>query len=305
VNPLLTILAGLVLIGVGTVGFARRMARSRAAEAILVARLDTLKADGADKAQAGILLGPQAGPMMLRVKFARAGMQMSRPTGLAIGAGLAATALAIGLTGHLLVAVAVVVMVLAGLLLALELRAALSLKALSRDLPAMLDAVRQHVTVGASLHQALVRAIEGSGFELRRHFQPVARRIESGAGVAESLAWLAERLHSPEIDMLSAAIQTNVRFGGAIAPTLQHLVHILRDRARVIRELKAATAETRLSGLILAGMPVAAIVGVAFLNPVYARFLFETATGHTMLIFAFGFQAMGCVAMARVMKLDF
>ena len=69
--------------------------------------------------------------------------------------------------------------------------------------------------------------------------------------------------------------------------------------------LKAATAETRMSGWLLAAMPAVAIVGVTFLNPAYAHFLFETETGHTMLIFAFGFQAMGCVAMARVMKLDF
>lgn len=304
-HPLLLILIGLVLIGAGAVALARRMARARAADAIIAARLGGLKPDTIDKVQAGVLFGPQAGPAMLRVKFARAGVQISRPTALAIGAGLGATVLAISVAGHFLIGVAVVATMLGAMYVALEIRAVLSLRALSRDLPAMLDAVRQHVTVGASLHQSMIRAIEGSGAELRRHFQPVSRRIESGAGVAESVTWLAERLHSPEIDMLSAAIQTNVRFGGPIAPTLHHLVHILRDRTRVIRELKAATAETRLSGLILAGMPVAAIIGVAFLNPVYARFLFETSTGHTMLIFAFGFQAMGCVAMARVMKLDF
>lgn len=304
-SPVLTIMLGAVLMVAAIVAVVRRLARRRAHEATIAARLGALKSDDPDKAQAGVLLGPQAGPMILRVKFARAGLQISRPTGLAAVAMLLGATVAAVLLGHVLPAIVLPLAVVSGLLGFLELRAAMSMRALVRDLPPMLDGVRQHLTIGASLQQALTRSIEGSGTHVRRHFQAVARRIENGASVAESLAWLAERLQTPEIDMMSAAVQTNVRFGGPIGPALQNLVQILRDRARVIRELKAATAETRMSGWLLAGMPIAGIVGVSFLNPVYARFLFETQTGHTMLIFAFGFQAMGCVAMARVMKLDF
>jgi tight adherence protein B len=304
-SPVLTILTGLALIGAGLATIARRVARRRAHEAAIGARLDALKPADLDKAQAGVLLGPQAGPAALRVKFARAGVQVSRPTGLAAGAALVGACLVIGLVGHPFAGVLLPLLVLGGLLAVLELRAKLSIDALVRDLPAMLDGVRQHLTIGASLQQALIRAIETGGPEVRRHFHAVSRRIDNGASVAESLAWMAERLHCPEVDMMSAAIQTNVRFGGPIAPALHNLVQILRDRSRVLRELKAATAETRMSGWLLAAMPAVAIVGVTFLNPAYAHFLFETETGHTMLIFAFGFQAMGCVAMARVMKLDF
>jgi tight adherence protein B len=301
----LVLLAGLAALVSTAVSAAKALARRRTAEAAIAARLETLRPADHDAAVEGVLLGPTAGPQFLRVRFARTGLHVSRRMALLCGGLYGLGVLALVLSGRPLVGLVAAAAGAAGAAAALQFLAAVRAAALVRELPFLLDGVRQHLIVGSSLQLAVARSVEAAGPDVRLHFTPVVRRIDNGATVAESLAWLAERLQVAEIDMLSAAVQTNLRFGGPIAPALVNLVQILRDRARVTRELKAATAETRLSGLMLAGLPVVAIVGVAFMNPAYAAFLFQTPTGHSMLAFAFGFQAIGCLAMARIMRLDF
>lgn len=304
-SALLLILAGLAALAFTGVAVFRSAARSRAADATLATRLETLRPAVQDAEAAGVILGPNAGPRMLRTRFARAGTQVTRRTALVAVAVLASAVVALVLIDKPLIALALVVLAVAVAAGALEVAAARNMAAVVRDLPFLLDAVRQHLTVGSSLQQALIRSIDNAGPGLRRHFLPVSRRIQNGATVAEGLASLAERLRIPEIEMLSVTVQTNIRFGGAISPTLLNVAQILRDRSRVTRELRATTAETRLSGWVLAGLPVVAMLGVSFINPVYTAFLLETPTGHSMLGFAFGLQAVGCVVMARIMRLDF
>ena len=76
------------------------------------------------------------------------------------------------------------------------------------------------------------------------------RRIDNGAPIPDAVTWLAARLEVPELHMLATAIETNFRYGGRMSVVLANLVQILRDRARVGRELKAATAEIRFSAIV-------------------------------------------------------
>lgn len=304
-KTLTILLIGLILLGwAGTAGLrAWRVQRRR--DQKLAGRLEALRPDDGTVGSARTLFGPETGPRFLRVRLARAGLHIERRAAILgllailVGGGLIVwlnqPALALFLIGF----------AVGGAWLALEFIAARRTAALVRELPFLLDGVRQHLTVGASMHQGLTRAVEQAGAEIKSHFLPVLRRMQNGATVVESLSWLAVRLEVAEIDMLATAVQTNTRFGGAMSPTLANLSQILRDRQRVGRELKSATAETRFSGWIVASMPIIAMLVIGVLNPAYREFLTTTATGHHMLTFAACCQVGGTVIMARIMRLDF
>jgi tight adherence protein B len=304
VSGLLILLAGLAAAVASGVCGARALMRARGREAVLSERLAALRPE-AEAARGGGAFDLASGPRFLRVRFARADLHLPRGRVYLGLAAVTAAGLAIAWSGRPLLGLAAVGACAAAAAALLEFVAARNVAALNRDLPFLLDGVRQHLTVGASLQQALVRAVESAGPDLQRAFLPMARRIQNGATVVEGLAWLSERIDVAEVDMLLVAVQTNTRFGGGMSSTLSNLSAILRDRARIGREMKAATAETRLSGWVLAGLPVLAILAIGVLNPVYAGFLTGTPLGHRMLAFAAGWQVIGCLAMSRIMRVDF
>ena len=303
-TTLLILCAGMALFGVSAFAGGREALRAHGRREKVAARLEALQPESATTLRE-TLLGPEHGPPILRTQFARAGLEVTRKSAVAA---VAATVLAVLATAWLqnaLLAAGLLAVAAAAAWATLRHLAARNVAGLIRELPFMLDGVRQHLNVGASLQQALTRGVEQGGPEIGRFFLPVVRRMQNGATPSESLSWLAGRLAVPEIDMLALAVQSNLRFGGAISPVLANLAQILRDRARVARELRAATAETRFSGWILAGLPVLAMLFLAFGNPKYLAFLTSTPIGHTMLAFAFGFQAAGLVVMRRVLRLEF
>ncbi|WP_022681862.1 type II secretion system F family protein [Sphingobium bisphenolivorans] len=178
-------------------------------------------------------------------------------------------------------------------------------EALIEALPHYIDAVRQKQAIGNSLAQALERSLADSPAIVRSYIAPVARRLELGAPVADSMQLLADRLSVPEISMLAAAIRTNIRYGGSITAVLSNLAHILRERARIKRELKAAISEARVSGRVLIAMPLVAMALLVAMNPAYIDFFLRDPRGHKLALVALALQATGMLVMRRVMRLTF
>lgn len=172
-------------------------------------------------------------------------------------------------------------------------------------LPHYLDSIRQLLLVGNSFQQALGKATEDAADGIRRYLDPAIRRIINGASVVDALDSVAERLDLTELHMIVAAVRTNQRSGGSIAPMLAGLATLLRDRARVMRELKAASAETRLSAMVLCGLPPFAFLLISAINYDYMRYMWETEAGRRLLLIGLGFQALGVIVMRRLMRLNF
>jgi len=202
-------------------------------------------------------------------------------------------------------ALAMLVIPPAGLALWVRRRAGRRVEALIDGLPFYVDTVRQLQAVGASLPQALQRGLTDSPEIVRSYMAPFARRLELGAPLGEAAQQLAERLQVAEISMLAAAIRTNQRYGGSMTAILANLARILRDGAGFRRDLRAATAEARVSAKVLVAMPLVAMALLVSLNPAYLAFFIEDPRGHRLALVALLLQGIGVVAMNRLMKVAF
>ncbi|TSD84892.1 hypothetical protein FFK22_030350 [Mycobacterium sp. KBS0706] len=272
------------------------------------ARLQTLRDDGVvDETVIGgrPIAVPGRMPHLLRLWLARADLALSPRFLVVAGLLLIGIVLVLAWLFGPIAAAAVAVAVPACGVYALANVAGRRLNAFIAGLPMFLDAVRQLLMVGNSTQQALLKAAENASPALQRYLQPMIRRINNGAPIPDAVSWLATRLGVPELYMLATAIETNFRFGGRLSAVLANLVQILRDRARVGRELKAATAEIRFSAIILGLMPIiaAAMLGVA--KPSYVMFFFEAEQGPRLAMIAIGLQLVGILIMRRIMRLEF
>jgi tight adherence protein B len=301
--PILAGVALLLLTGLA----ATRSAGSRAAERRrLESRLKAIQAQGQSGLDAGFTSAlPRDLPHWLGIMLARADI-VPRTEPLLLGLAILAALAVIALLLFGWIAALIVVMVgAAGSFFTLRIVAQRRIARFVSDLPFFLDTARQMLTTGSSVQQALIRATENSGPAMQRYLLPMVRRIQNGAAVGDSATWLAERLDVLELHMFATAIQTNVRYGGRLSLVLANLIGVLRDRARVLRELKAATAETRMSGIVLGALPAAAGLLIALSNPSYIRFFLETTKGNHLLLLSIGLQFLGILAMRWLMRLDY
>lgn len=302
----LPVLAGLVLLS-GCSGVSVAHARSRnAARRRLGERLKAIKPVPAlARRNPREVTLPFTLPQALRLLFDQADLMPSLVMlAMPLAVGIAAACLAFWSAGAV-AALVVLPLPPALALLGLRFLARRRIGAFIDGLPFYLETVRQALLIGNSLQQALTRATENASPSMQRYLSPMARRIQNGAAVGDSLVWLAERLGVLELHMVATAVQANLRYGGKLSAVLANIVQVLRDGGRVRRELRAATAETRMSAMVLSSLPFAAFAFIACANAPYREFFFHAAQGHKLLAIAACFQLVGSLWMRRLMKLDF
>jgi tight adherence protein B len=291
------LLAVLMLLGVGYFVMLERSRR--------FALLDRRIAAVAEPVAAMRLPGRMRIPDFVAPLLAQAQIEPT-PRMVSIAAGglalLFVSALALGGAGAALLAL---LLPAGGIVYYIRQRAFSRVDALIEALPFYLDGVRQLLVVGSSLTQALVRALPSAAIELQAFLGPAVRRIELGAPVAESMQGLAERLCVPEVSMLAAAIGVNLRFGGPMSAVLGNLAQIVRERLRVRRELRSATAEVRVSTRLLMAMPVVMAGFLFFANRAYIDFFLHEPRGHFLGMLAIGLQLAGMLVMRRMMRAAF
>jgi tight adherence protein B len=308
VIPLLMIGFGLLLAGLTGYALLVRWRAEQQREAALTGRLDAMKANVFDFDQNTV--DPVDAwvatlPLTLRVWIGAADVRLRRD---AVFAYIAAAAIIVILLARFFNPIAALIAIpvlLVAPVLAVRQVAMYRLTKFAEALPYFLDSLRQLLIVGNSFQQSFVRSVESGNPAVRRYLDPAMRRIRNGAAVPDAISAAADRVASVELQMLASAVRMNLRFGGAIGPVLSDLADLLRTRARVGRELRSATAEIRLSGLILSGLPVVAIILLSFLDSNYIGYLWNSDLGRKMLAVAAGLELTGILIMRRLTRLDF
>jgi tight adherence protein B len=109
---------------------------------------------------------------------------------------------------------------------------------------------------GHSLRGAIVSAagsVPGApGNELRR----VAGELELGAATDDALEAMRARIRSPGIDVIVAGALMQRRAGGDLAALLRSSARAFEDEARLLGEVRAATAQARFTGFVVVLMPL-------------------------------------------------
>jgi tight adherence protein B len=244
----------------------------------------------------------QALPEPICRKLYRAGFE-PRPRSLAhIGLLMLTIVLLAGLAGGALAAFAAGIAALALGAAAVEYTARHRMQLLSGCMIGFLERIRQLLAVGNSLATALTRATANSPPIVVAYMNSTVRRIANGKSVAESIERCAAELDLYEMHLLATATRTHMRFGGSMTTILSNMVENIRRRTTVERELRANTAQTRFSALVLAGLPVLVGVLVMLSNRSYSQWFVATTAGHHMLAYASASQLAGLWLMRLITR---
>jgi tight adherence protein B len=93
--------------------------------------------------------------------------------------------------------------------------------------------------------------------------------------------------------------------GGNLVSILRNTASLARERSELEREVKAVTAQGRLSGWVIGALvPISAGLLLAT-NPRYIDILFNTIIGQALLVVALGLQLIGWLVISRLIRVRY
>lgn len=183
--------------------------------------------------------------------------------------------------------------------LAIQKRAAKTLLAL----PGFLDAVVRITRVGSSLTSALQSATRDAEGPIREVFRQILRREQAGMPIDRAMLLMAKRYHLPELAILATVLRLNLRYGGRTDIILERLADWLRGRVSVQAELRALSAETRFSALIMSILIPGLGVYITVMNSKPILTMWETGLGRALLILGGALILFGVFLIQRMSKI--
>lgn len=170
------------------------------------------------------------------------------------------------------------------------------------QLPSLLDHAVRSLKAGRTLADAVLGAIDAVEDPLKNAMGRVQRNVQLGVSLADAVSDFAELYEKDELRLFALGLKVNHRYGGNASEVLENLIKVIREREQAARQLKAMTGETRVTAVVLALLPVTLAGYFLISNPTYLLAMWDTHSGQTMLATAFGLQAVGCLALWRMLR---
>jgi tight adherence protein B len=201
-----------------------------------------------------------------------------------------------------LLSIAVVVGVAAmWLKLRIDRRARRFANQLDGTLQLMVSSLRTGFGVAQAVDAVASDAPSPTGEEFRR----AARETRIGRELPSALRDVAFRTKSEDFGWVVDAIEINREVGGSLAEVLENASITLRDRSRLTRQVRALSAEGRLSGVVLVALPLLLLVFLQTSNPDYINPLFHSGTGQKLLLVGVGLLVAGGLWLRRIVQVKF
>jgi tight adherence protein B len=178
------------------------------------------------------------------------------------------------------------------------------LKQFNDALPDSIDLMSRALKAGHSVASAIEVVAEQGHEPVASEFGEVFRAQNFGLPFRDALAQLAERVPSRDLHFLVTAMMVQKETGGNLTEILDRTTHVIRERLRILGEVRTKTAQGRLTGTILAALPIILGVMLNFLNPGYAKPLFHDPLGKKMLYIGAGLIALGGFIISRIVKIE-
>jgi tight adherence protein B len=157
------------------------------------------------------------------------------------------------------------------------------LKTFSQQLPYVADFLRSALRAGHPLARGLQMAAENAPEPIATELRLVIDQMRYGSSLADALDTMFKRVPEESLGFFVAAIRVQAQVGSSLAEILDRVAEAIRDRQRLQQQLKALTAQSRMSALIVGALPVVMLAVFTVLRPEYMELLFYDPIGIKML----------------------
>lgn len=178
------------------------------------------------------------------------------------------------------------------------------LKVFEEQFPDALDLVARAIRAGHAFQAAVGMAAEELPAPVGPEFKKVFDQQNFGLPVRDALNGLAERVPLVDVKFFVTAVAIQRDTGGNLAESLDNLAHVVRERFKILRQVRVHTAHGRISGFVLLALPAFLAVALSIINPEHMKPLFEERVGHLLIAGTISLQVVGFFWIRRVIRIE-
>jgi tight adherence protein B len=160
---------------------------------------------------------------------------------------------------------------------------------------------------GLSAGHAFTEALQMVSTEMPEPIATEFRKTydEQNLGLSLKLALenLAQRMPLLDLRMCITAILIQRETGGNLSELLEKVAHTIRERFRILEDLKTLTLSSRWSAWLLCALPIFLAVYVSLMNPDYMQVLWRDPRGHKLIAVASIMQILGMLMVKKIMTI--
>jgi tight adherence protein B len=169
-------------------------------------------------------------------------------------------------------------------------------------LPEAIDMLARALRAGHSVVGALEMLAENAQQPAAFEFGEVFKQLNLGLSIRDALMQLLDRVPSADLRVLVTGIMVQKDTGGNLVEILDRTVFVIRERLRIQGEIQVQTAQGRLTGWILSGLPVVMMVLLNLVNPGYSSILFHDPSGRKLIYLGLAMLVVGTVIIRRIVN---
>jgi tight adherence protein B len=170
--------------------------------------------------------------------------------------------------------------------------------------PQAIDTLARAVRAGHAFTTALEMISDEVSEPVATEFRKLFEEQKFGLPVREALANLVDRVPLVDVKFFVTAVMLQRETGGNLAEILDNLSYVIRERFKILRQVRVYTAQGRLTMLLLMGMPPIIVMGMMFMNPMFIRPLFTDPIGHVMLVIGILLQTVGYFVIRKIIRIQ-
>jgi len=170
-------------------------------------------------------------------------------------------------------------------------------------LPDALELMSRALSAGHAFPEALHMVSTEMPEPIAGEFRKTYEEQNLGLSLKLALENLTQRMPLLDLRMCVTAVMIQRETGGNLAEILEKVAYTIRERFRIMGDLKTLTTSSRISAWLLCGLPVFVAIGVTFLNPDYMAVLWRDPRGHYLIGTALVMQVTGMLIVRKILDI--
>jgi tight adherence protein B len=170
-------------------------------------------------------------------------------------------------------------------------------------LPDALDLISRALSAGHAFSEALHMVSMEMPEPIATEFRKAYEEQNLGLSVKLALENLTQRIPLLDLRMCVTAILIQRETGGNLAEILEKVAYTIRERFRIMGDLKTLTTSSRMSAWLLCALPIFVALTVTVMNPDYMSVLWTDPRGHYLIAAALTMQITGMLIVRKILNI--
>lgn len=174
---------------------------------------------------------------------------------------------------------------------------------IEQQLPDALDLMGRALRAGHAFPTALKMVGDEMSDPLAVEFRIAFDEVNFGIAMPEALMNLATRVPSTDLRYFVIAVLIQRETGGNLSELLTSISAIIRDRIKLMGQVRVLSAEGKMSAWVLSLLPFGAALMIQLTNPKFLEVLYTDPAGRKMVAVAVVMMVFGVLAMRKIIRI--